>query len=270
MATTRPRHVLITGGSRGIGLAIAQLFAKKAYRCTLISRSETALQAALSTLEPLPKPPESDETSNHYRHTYIIGEISTLWTTTHLSTSLPKSAPTSKIDVLVNCAGMSQAQVFKTMDPEAIDQIVSTNLTAMMVGTKVLLRGGYFRKMEKGKDGAAPGEDGVSSIINVSSLLGLKGGYGAVAYAASKAGVLGFTRALATEYASHKVRVNAIVPGYITTDMTKDLDEDALKVRIPLRRFGKPEEVAKAALFLAENGYAHNCVLGLDGGLSAV
>ena len=149
------------------------------------------------------------------------------------------------------------------MDPHAIDQIVTTNLTAMMVGTKVLLRGRYFRKMERQKDGAA-------SIVNVSSLLGLKGGYGAVAYAASKAGVLGFTRALATEYASHEVRVNAIVPGYITTDMTKKLDEDALNMRIPLGRFGKPEEVAKAALFLAENGYAHNCVLGLDGGLSAV
>ncbi|KAH4002249.1 hypothetical protein HBH70_147430 [Parastagonospora nodorum] len=268
MATTRPRHVLITGGSRGIGLAIAQLFAKNAYRCTLISRSETALQAALSTLEPLPQsvnPPDQE----HATHAYIAGDISAVWTT-QLPSLLPKSASTSKIDVLVNCAGMSQALLFKTMDPEAIDQIVSTNLTAMMVGTKVLLRGGYFRKMEKGKDGATSEEDGVSSIINVSSLLGLKGGYGAVAYAASKAGVLGFTRALATEYASHKVRVNAIVPGYITTEMTKNLDEDALKVRIPLGRFGKPEEVAKAALFLAENGYAHNCVLGLDGGLSAV
>jgi len=263
MATSRPRHVLITGGSRGIGLAIAQLFAKNAYRCTLISRSETSLQAALSTLSPLPQPPDSDaESAQHYRHAYIAGDISTIWTT-KLPDALPRSAPTSKIDVLVNCAGMSQALVFKTMDPHAIDQIVTTNLTAMMVGTKVLLRGRYFRKMERQKDGAA-------SIVNVSSLLGLKGGYGAVAYAASKAGVLGFTRALATEYASHEVRVNAIVPGYITTDMTKKLDEDALNMRIPLGRFGKPEEVAKAALFLAENGYAHNCVLGLDGGLSAV
>lgn len=265
MATTHPRHVLITGGSRGIGLAIAQLFAKKAYRCTLISRSETALQAALFTLDPVPQVPDQE----HAAHAYIAGDISTIWTT-QLATSLPRSAPTSKIDVLVNCAGMSQALVFKKMDPDAIDQIVSTNLTAMMVGTKVLLRGGYFRKIEKAKDGAVSGEDGMSSIINVSSLLGLKGGYGAVAYAASKAGVLGFTRALATEYASHKVRVNAIVPGYITTDMTKKLDEDALNMRIPLGRFGKPEEVAKAALFLAENEYAHNCVLGLDGGLSAV
>jgi 3-oxoacyl-[acyl-carrier protein] reductase len=82
--------------------------------------------------------------------------------------------------------------------------------------------------------------------------------------------VLGFTRALAAEYASHWVRVNAIVPGYVTSDMTKDLDSETLRQRIPLGRFGTPEEIAQAALFLAQNEYAHNCVLNLDGGLSAV
>lgn len=81
---------------------------------------------------------------------------------------------------------------------------------------------------------------------------------------------MGFTRALATEYASHRVRVNAVVPGYIETDMTAGLDEKALRLRIPLGRFGMAEEVAGAVLFLAENEYAHNCVLNLDGGLSAV
>ena len=112
-----------------------------------------------------------------------------------------------------------------------------------------------------------------------------------MAYAASKAGVLGFTRALAAEYVGHGVRVNAIVPGYVESDMTKgkllflcslsllywvvtnvglDLNASQLQERIPLKRFGKPEEIAHAAVFLAENQYAHNCVLNLDGGLSAV
>jgi NAD(P)-dependent dehydrogenase (short-subunit alcohol dehydrogenase family) len=132
------------------------------------------------------------------------------------------------------------------------------------------MRNGYLRgdrSRGKGREGeGGPGP----SIINVSSLLALHGGFGTTAYSASKAGLLGFTRALATEYASHRVRVNAIVPGYISTDMTRELNQEDLEKRIPMGRFGKPEEVAKAALFLAENGYAHNCVVGIDGGLSAV
>jgi NAD(P)-dependent dehydrogenase (short-subunit alcohol dehydrogenase family) len=175
----------------------------------------------------------------------------------------PTVSEASRIDVLINCAGISQSRLFMGTGEAETSNIVSLNLTAMMIGTRYLMRQGYLR-------GPKPGDKITPSIVNVSSLLGLSGGYGAVAYAASKAGVLGFTRALATEYSSHKVRVNAIVPGYISTDMTKDLDEEQLKKRIPLGRFGKPEEIAKAALFLAENEYAHNCVLGLDGGLSAV
>lgn len=101
----------------------------------------------------------------------------------------------------------------------------------MLIGTRFLLRNGYFGgirrsskakdEIEKGSDAAKEGELTSPVIINVASLLGLQGGYGAVAYAASKAGVLGFTRALATEYASHRVRVNAIVPGYVETEMTR-------------------------------------------------
>ena len=152
--------------------------------------------------------------------------------------------------------------------------------------------------------------------MNVASLLGTHGGYGAVAYAASKAGVLGFTRGLAGELGRGGVRVNAVVPGYVETGMVEgmymicnlhggwggrfggdcflldgdlgalgamlvesftnhmmyftDLDHEALSARIPLGRFAKPEEIASAALFLAQNEYAHNCVINLDGGLSAV
>ncbi|KAH7388671.1 hypothetical protein BKA66DRAFT_527083 [Pyrenochaeta sp. MPI-SDFR-AT-0127] len=295
MATSRPRHVLVTGGSRGIGLAIAQLFAKNAYRCTLISRSEDALKAAVGTLQPLPSLSSSvsgTQPLSSLQHGYIPGNIShgsNFWSTSttqpsHFGTFLPKphvreQNHASRIDVLVNCAGITQAKLFTAMEDASLDQIVNTNLTSMMVGTRFLLRQGYLKGVrspskdgegEKGNANEKQGEWAGPVIINVSSLLGLTGGYGAVAYAASKAGVLGFTRALATEYASHKVRVNAIVPGYVESDMTKDLDAAALSQRIPLGRFGKPEEVAQAALFLAENQYAHNCVINLDGGLSAV
>ncbi|KAB8293914.1 hypothetical protein EYC80_009387 [Monilinia laxa] len=110
-------------------------------------------------------------------------------------------------------------------------------------------------------------------IINISSLLGIKGGRGSAAYAASKAGVLGLTRALAAEMGGSGIRVNAIVPGYIETDMTRAMTDIARKEAlnaIPLSRFGDASEIADAAVFLATNKYANNCVLNLDGGLSAV
>ncbi|KAL5114702.1 hypothetical protein ACEQ8H_007436 [Pleosporales sp. CAS-2024a] len=264
MATTCPRHVLITGGSRGIGLAIAQLFARNSYRCTLIARNEENLLAAVNTLTPLSSSHLNDRTKCH---AYIAGNLakgSEFWDThfpRHVIQTLPEQAA---IHVLVNCAGMTQSSLFIRTGFSQTEDIVNLNLTALMVGTRTLLYRKYFCRTAGDMASFSP------SIINVSSLLGLSGGYGAVTYAASKAGVLGFTRALATEYASHKVRVNAIVPGYVMTDMTKDLDEEHLKRRIPLGRFGRPEEIAKAALFLAETEYAHNCVLNLDGGLSAV
>jgi NAD(P)-dependent dehydrogenase (short-subunit alcohol dehydrogenase family) len=296
---TRPRHVLITGGSRGIGLSIAQLFAKNSYRCTLISRSEDDLRTAVATLQPLPPP--SPDTKHQYTHGFIPGNITAgkaFWSLSEnrsFGAHLPKPRPEnglldpSRIDVLVNCAGVTQAKLFLSMNDGDIQSIINTNLVSLMHGTKFLIRNAYFEKKK------AEGEEQRFSpvVINVSSLLGLQSGYGAVAYAASKAGVLGFTRALATEYASHGVRMNAIVPGYIETDMTKgmscctsplppltegvgkltlssDLNASELQKRIPLRRFGTPEEIAHAALFLAENQYAHNCVINLDGGLSAV
>ena len=228
---TRPRHALITGGSRGIGLAIAQLFAKNSYRCTLISRSESDLQAAVATLQPLPPMSSQYESPGfQFLHGYVPGNISAglpsakqFWSTSArspLRARLGKPDPSkgmldpSHVDVLVNCAGVTQAKLFIMLDEATIENIISTNLTSLMHGTKFLMRNQYLRNHIK--------EEGFSPVvINVSSLLGLQGGYGAVAYAASKAGVLGFTRALATEYANHKVRVNAIVPGYVETDMTK-------------------------------------------------
>lgn len=212
---SRTRHVLITGGSRGIGLAIAKAFSKANYRCTLVSRSEENLKTAISTLE---SPPSSSAEP----HRYIAGSISAadFWSTTHFrEQGLGKGEDASKIDVLVNCAGITQSRLFTTTPAEDIREIVDTNLTALMLGTRFLLRNKYLHTTSRSREGA--GLDFTPSIINVSSLLGLSGGYGAVAYAASKAGVLGFTRALAAEYVGHGVRVNALVPGYIESDMTK-------------------------------------------------
>ncbi|UPX10734.1 3-oxoacyl-[acyl-carrier-protein] reductase [Ascochyta rabiei] len=215
---SRIRHVLITGGSRGIGLAIAQALARQSYRCTLISRSEKHLKAALTTLSPITATP----------HGYVAGSIASpdFWTTTNFSSNgLVKGDDASKIDVLVNCAGITQSRLFTTTPTEDIESIVETNLTALMLGTRFLLRNKYLHSTTRSR--SSVGQTGLTpSIINVSSLLGVNGGYGAVAYAASKAGVLGFTRALAAEYMGHGVRVNAIVPGYVESDMTKVEGQD--------------------------------------------
>ncbi|KAF2120757.1 hypothetical protein BDV96DRAFT_485120 [Lophiotrema nucula] len=249
-----PKHALITGGSRGIGLAIAQLLARNNYQCSLIGRSAARLSEAVSSLP-------TNSHSGTLAHRTIAGDISApdFWERDNMSVQgLDKGS--KKIDVLVNCAGVAQERLFKRVSEEEIKQIVDTNLTGMMLGTRFLLR-----RRENRED--KPGQ----VIINVSSLLGLKGGRGAVAYAASKAGVLGFTRALAAEVGPLGIRVNAIVPGYIETDMTEHLQKSSdLISQIPLKRFGTPEEVADAAWFLINNQYANNCVLNLDGGLSAV
>ncbi|KAF2680005.1 NAD(P)-binding protein [Lentithecium fluviatile CBS 122367] len=292
----RPLHALIIGGSRGIGLSIAQLLARNAYTITLLSRNETSLKAAISTLDGHSDPsPTTSTTTNssstHTRpapqHAYIAADITapTFWTHANFAAQYNPLSPdlpsTRKIDVLINCAGITQSTLFTRTDPTSLSTILSTNLTAMMLGTRYLLRHRYFQshsrrkseeKRERVEEVGKGEEAGAHTpvIINVASLLGLQGGFGAVAYAASKAGVLGFTRALATETGGMGVRVNAIVPGYIETDMTEDLNKSELIRRIPLGRLGKPTEVAQAALFLAQNEYAHNCVINLDGGLSAV
>ncbi|KAH7114365.1 hypothetical protein B0J11DRAFT_134251 [Dendryphion nanum] len=273
------RHAFITGGSRGIGLAIAQHFAANNYRITLLARDVPRLKAALATLP-------SSHLLSHEPHRYVeCADISNqyFWDGgSYFGRQMHFADSTSKIDVLVNCAGIAQSSAFVRTSSDTLDEIVKTNLTGMMMATRFLIRNKYIRgagwgrtKWKKDipeKDGneVKNVEEFSPAIINVSSLLGLKGGQGAVAYAASKAGVLGFTRALSDELAVSGIRVNAIVPGYISTDMTVDLEKSKeLRHRIPMGRFGTPDEVADAALFLARNQYANNCVLNLDGGLSA-
>ncbi|KAF2018646.1 NAD(P)-binding protein [Aaosphaeria arxii CBS 175.79] len=264
-----PRHALITGGSRGIGLAIAQLFASQGYRLTLLARNNRNLEDALSTL---PTSHLSSSSPHRYIATHAITNDK-FWTTSGLDDTFGaqyefEDAKEKNIDVLVNCAGISQSSSFVRTKGEDIKEIVDINLTAAMLATRFLLSKRYI----KGRSfKAAETEEPFSpTIINVASLLGMKGGVGAVAYAASKAGMIGFTRALAAEIGRSGIRVNTIVPGYVSTDMTTDLERSSdLRSSIPMGRFGKPEEIADAALFLARNQYAHNCILNLDGGLSA-
>ncbi|KAG0642052.1 hypothetical protein HOY80DRAFT_918103 [Tuber brumale] len=234
--------VLVTGASRGIGLSISQKFAHAGASLILISRTKPHLDAALSTL-----PPGGE-------HQCIAGDVGDpeLWEEV-------RGGCGKKLDILVNAAGITHYSLLMATKSETIQEVIRTNLVGSVLGCRAMLRG-----MVRARSGC---------IINISSVLGVKAGMGSVAYAASKAGVIGLTRSLAAEVGSSGVRVNAILPGYIDTDMTRAgmterARRDALEFT-PMKRVGTAEEVADAAMFLALNKFANGSQVVLDGGLSA-
>jgi len=159
------------------------------------------------------------------------------------------------ISVLVNNAGIRKDALLMWMKDEEWQEVVDTNLNSFLFVTRILIKDMLIRKFGR--------------VINMVSLSGLKGLPGQANYSAAKAGVIGATKALAQEVAKKNVTVNAVAPGFIRTDMTKDMDEAHLKGLIPMGRFGKPEEVAGIVGFLAseEASYITGAVINVNGGL---
>lgn len=161
-----------------------------------------------------------------------------------------------RIDILINNAGITKDNLLYRMSYEDWDQVINTNLTGAFNMTKACIR-----EIVK--------NEGV--IINVSSVVGIEGNIGQANYSASKAGLIGLTKSLAKEFGRKNVRVNAIAPGFIETPMTEKLPEEVKKVaieKIAMRRFGKPEEVAKLVRFLVTDGtYINGQVIVIDGGM---
>ncbi|KFX98160.1 hypothetical protein O988_04492 [Pseudogymnoascus sp. VKM F-3808] len=239
------KHVIITGASGGIGRAIASRFALEGAKCTLIGRTESKLEASLKGL------------SAQGDHQVVVGDVGKEAFWKDLAKKLKEEK--NHCDVLVNAAGITHYSLLVRTLAARVDEVIDTNLRGTILGCQYMVK-----DMMRKKTGC---------IINIASLLGVKGGRGSSVYAASKAGVLGFTRALAAEAGPSGVRVNAVVPGYIETEMVSGMEPalfESTKNAIPLQRFGTAEEVADAAFFLAANQYANNCTLNLDGGLSAV
>lgn len=164
-----------------------------------------------------------------------------------------------RIDILVNNAGVRRDNILALMKEEDWDIVVNTNLKGVFNCSKAVLR-----PLLKQKSGGC--------IVNIASIAGITGNSGQANYAAAKAGVIAFTKSLAREVGRRGIRVNAIAPGFIGTDMTKDLADDlkeAALSRISLAKFGEPEDVAKAVLFLVRDGnYITGSIITVDGGLS--
>ncbi|KAJ9291350.1 hypothetical protein DTO021C3_1150 [Paecilomyces variotii] len=281
------RSCMITGGSSGIGLAIAERFLNEgASKVVIVGRSYPRLLDAAKQLQHAAentsisteyKPNSNDGaqgqvTSVSEKISLLVGDVSEIdsW-----SRTLEKEM--ESIDILVNAAGISLSNLLPKIDPKDISRTLRTNLEGALLTSRAFLRASV-RSRIKNRNKTDP-ESRIRSkcIINVSSLLSHKGGTGAVPYAASKAGLLGLTRSLTVEASETLrdvvIRSNVLVPGYIETPMIEDMaptELERLKQSIPLKRFGSPQEIADAAVFLAENEYANNCVLNLDGGLSAV
>ncbi|KAF2804852.1 NAD(P)-binding protein [Mytilinidion resinicola] len=206
------KHALITGGSRGIGLAIARLFATHSCRITILSRNPDTGSEALRSLAV----PTSVSSTESY-HTSLAGDIASAGQEGFLCDEtdqvLDWKADVAKVDILVNAAGVTLIRLLVRSSIEDVQRIVQTNLTGSMLMVQTLLKKKLMRGESKRQGKFSP------VVINLASLLAVQGGRGSVAYSASKAGVLGLTRALAAELGPTGIRVNAIVPGYIETDM---------------------------------------------------
>lgn len=233
---------LVTGASRGIGKACAIELAKAGYDVAISYAGND--EAANNTIEEL-------KSLNINAKAYKFNVADKDACAKAVEDVL---ADFSKIDVLVNNAGITRDGLFMRMSAENWDAVINTNLSSAFYMTSPIIR-----TMIKQRSGC---------IINMSSIVGQYGNAGQANYSAAKAGLIGFTKSLAKELGSRNIRVNAIAPGFIQTDMTKDLDTEKMVEHIPLKRLGQPEDIAKTVKFLAEDAtYITGQVIGVDGGL---
>ncbi len=237
--------VLVTGASTGIGWATAQAFHREGARVALVARNQEALERRFQELggDPERVAVFAADVTDADRAREVVQAVLERW---------------GRLDVLVNNAGIAIDKLLLRLTEEDWHRVLEVNLTGVFHYTKAALR--PLLKQRRGV------------IINVSSVIGITGNPGQSAYAASKAGIIAFTRSLAREVGSRNVRVVAVAPGYVETRMTADLPEavkEAYRSQIALGRPAQPEEIARVILFLAseEASYITGQVIVVDGGL---
>jgi len=238
------RTAFVTGARRRIGRACALALSQAGARVILAARDRTKLDEVAAEIQ----------ASKGEAHVVEID----LGSADSIKTAFAAAKEFGRIDILVNNAGLTKDGLALRMKKEDWDTVIATNLTGAFLATQQVLQG-----MMKERWGR---------IINISSVVGESGNPGQANYVASKAGLIGLTKSLAQELSSRNITVNAVAPGFIETSMTEVLSEDlknAMLGHIPLKRFGKPEDVASAVRFLAseEAGYITGHVLDVNGGL---
>ncbi|MCI8482595.1 MAG: 3-oxoacyl-[acyl-carrier-protein] reductase [Clostridia bacterium] len=238
--------VLVTGGTRGIGKEIAKEFANMGYDVIINFISDNTDIKAL----------EEEFSKLGSKAIFIKADVSDF-------TSCEKMVKEGieafgRIDVLINNAGITKDNLLMRMKEDEFDKVIDINLKGVFNVTKQVIP--YMLKKREG------------NIINLSSVVGICGNAGQCNYSASKAGIIGFTKSLAKEVASRNIRVNAVAPGFIATDMTEVLNDtikEAINTQIPLKRMGEAKEVAKVVKFLASDdaSYITGQVINIDGGM---
>lgn len=247
MSQLADKIAVVTGGSRGIGRAIALELAKRGAHVVVNYNSHAdAAQAVVDEI-----------IANGGRANHIQADVSD----EAQAQKLIKETTTAhgKIDILVNNAGITRDNVIMMMKPEDFDAVINTNLRSTWLCAKAAVRSMMSKRYGR--------------IINITSVSGIMGQAGQTNYSASKAGIIGFTKALAREVASRGITVNAVAPGFVLTDLTKNLPEELtaqLNTFIPLGRWGEAQDVANAVAFLAsdEASYITGHVLNVDGGMA--
>ncbi len=241
------RVAVVTGGGRGIGRAIAVRLAQEGANIAISYRSndEAAEETAALVSE------TGVESGLFKGDVAESGDVSALFAGVQ--------EKFGRVDILVNNAGTTRDNLMMRMKEEEFDEVLRTNLKGTYLCTRAVLR-----SMVRARWGR---------IVNISSVVGLVGNAGQANYAASKAGIIGFTKSVAREVAQRGITVNAVAPGYVETELTGGLPEavkDQIKAQVPTGRFGEPEEVAEVVAFLAGEGagYITGQTLAVDGGMT--
>lgn len=234
------RNIVITGGSKGIGAALVKLFAKQ--NDNILFNYCNSEEQAFEIQEELKK--------EGYKVKAIKADLSKIEDVNKFAKVANNEF--DKIDVLINNAGIDSFKLFVDITENDWEDIINTNLKSAVFLTKEIAK-----KMISQKYGC---------IINISSIWGITGSSCEVLYSISKAGMDGFTKALAKELALSNIRVNSIAPGAIDTDMNKDIVKEEVEKEIPLGRFGAPEDIAKCAKWLVEDNYTTGQIISPNGG----
>ena len=238
------RKAIVTGAGRGIGRAIVAAFTREGADVAVCDVNAAAIHALAGELEPLGR--------------RILPVVVDVTRKAQVDAMVSRATEAfGRVDILVNNAGIIRDKMLHKMDEEDFDAVIAVHLKGAWLCCRAVVAG--MRERQYGR------------IINMSSISGKTGNVGQTNYSAAKAGIVGLTKAAALELARHNVTVNAIMPAFVDTDMTRSMPEDARQhsiAMIPMQRVGEPEEIANAAVFLAsdEAGYVTGAVLEVTGG----